>query len=256
MSEPITPPSSGHPNTKDKTGTPSFITTSKQASRAVWNQSFNDAMEASWNQTNTDNLESHESKFALTLVAIGIGLIIVIAGITLGWPTPKPAAPTHCLNLEAQSDLKVVPDAPPSPIPITAVTPVGGEKNGWNHPEWAGLAIDGKPETSWRTAPMRNATPENGGGFGLMLSLGQEPVKVRKVVVNSSATGGALQLRQSTPEDPAGGTLLGTQPLNSTVIFKLDQPVETNHLTLWSTQLPVAAGGGYRLIISEIQVLG
>ena len=100
-----------------------------------------------------------------------------------------------------------------------------------------------------------------GRGYGLVINLGETPVRVRKVVVTSSAHGGQLELRQPAdgqPADsqPAGATLLGALPLSNTTAFNLDTPVLTKQLVLWSTNLPTAPGGGFRLMISEVQVLG
>lgn len=218
-----------------------------------------------------------ESRFTIFSVIAGVIVVFVVATLVWMWPRPAATGAKHSLDLSASPDTLIVPEAEPAPIPIAGVTSISGKNDGWDHPELAGLAADGKPETSWRTASMRDATLVGGRGYGLVINLGETPVRVRKVVVTSSAHGGQLELRQpgggqpasDQPADgtspanpakptgtPADGTLLGALPLSDTTAFNLDTPVLTNQLVLWSTNLPTAPGGGFRLMISEVQVLG
>ncbi|NMW74273.1 hypothetical protein [Mobiluncus mulieris] len=207
------------------------------------------------------NPSQAESRFTIISVIQGIIAVFVVAMLVWMWPRPATTNAKHSLDLSTDPNMAIVPEAEPAPIPIAGVTSVSGIKDGWDHPELAGLAADGKPETSWRTASMRDATLVGGRGYGLVINLGETPVRVRKVVVTSSAHGGQLELRQPAdgqPADsqPAGGTLLGALPLSNTTAFNLDTPVLTKQLVLWSTNLPTAPGGGFRLMISEVQVLG
>lgn len=249
MTEPTTPP------------TPSaawrdFEQTAVAESAAVLSQSVSDALGAAQERDTAVKIPEEDSKFSLITVAIGVLVVFIIASVVWFWPHPEPATVKHALDLSARADLKVVPETEPAPVAIAGVASISGKNDGWDHPELAGLAIDGKPETSWRTAAMRDANLVGGRGFGLAINLGDNPVRVRKVVVTSSAKGGQLELRLTTADHPSGGTLLGAMPLADTTTFELATPVETNQLVLWSTNLPTAPGGGFRLMVSEVQVLG
>lgn len=228
----------------------------KADTRNVFSQSFADARQAAQDNDNAVKVAAEESKLTVKIVAVGVALVCIIALVVWFWPRPQATTANETLDLSPQSELKVVPDAAPAPLPIAGVTSISGKNDGWDNAEMAPLAIDGKPETSWRTDAMRTSTLVDGRGFGLAINLGEAPVKVRKVIVTSSAKGGVLELRQTTAQDPSGGTLLGSLPLADTVTYELAEPVETNQLVLWSTEMPTGPGGGFRLTVSEVQVLG
>lgn len=236
--------------------TPTSIPDSRPIVEDLLTRSVSEAVNAANEQDHAVKVQAADSKFTVTIVALGVVVVFVIACIAWFWPHPPVVATKHSLNLSAPADMKVVPDVEPEPVAIAGVASISGNNDGRDNPDTAGAAMDGKPETSWRTATMRSSAMKGKGGYGLDINLGQTPVKVRKVVVTSSANGGVLQLRQTTAADPSGGVLLGSQPVTENTIFQLDQAVETNELVLWSTELPTAPGGGYRLIISELQILG
>ncbi|NMW43749.1 hypothetical protein [Mobiluncus curtisii] len=229
----------------------------KAETTEVLNTSLSDARQAATDYTpKHEEVPAAESALTLKITVLGVVVVAVLALFAWFWPHPSSVRADHSLDLTPVPDLQVLPEAEPTPLPITSVTSISGLPDGYDHPELAGMAADGKPETSWRTAALRSAMLVGGRGYGLVINLGDSPVQVKKVVVSSASTGGTLELRQGNADNFRQATVLGSQPLSSTVTYHLARPVETNSLVLWCTEMPTSAGGEYRLNISEIQVIG
>lgn len=228
----------------------------RRHTEVVIDESLVNTRQAAVNGAGPSKVQQAEARLTIKIVIIGVLVVLVIATLAWLWPHPKPAQRHETLNLAPRGELKVLPDPEPTQLPLAGLHAVSTRSEGWENPELAPLANDGRPETSWRTATMRSQTLQFGRGYGLMLELGDTPVKVRKVQVSSPAKGGVLELRETTSEDPAGGTLLGSKPFEDTITFELDPSIETKQLLLWCTNLPTAPGGGFRAVISEVKVLG
>lgn len=232
--------------------------TLKSQTSGVINTSISDARSAATDLTPSkrDTVPASESALTIKIVAIGVIIVFILALTSWFWPRSHNSPTQETLDLAPVPDLKVLPDAPPAPLTIAGVSTVSGLADGYDHPELAGLAIDHQPETSWNTSTLRSPKLSYGRGYGLVLNLGEEPVTVKKVVLTTPTTGGNLELRNGNAENFRDATVLGSQPLSANVTFALASPVETNSLVLWCTEMPTAPGGGYRLSISEVQVLG
>lgn len=229
----------------------------KAETTEVLNTSISDARQAATDYTpKHEEVPAAESALTLKITVLAVAVVTILALLVWFWPHSASVPTDNSLDLSPVPDLQVLPEAEPTPLPIAGVASVSGLPDGYDHPELAGLAVDGKPETSWRSAALRSAVLAGGRGYGLVINLGESPVQVKKVVVSSASTGGNLELRQGNAENFREATVLGSQPLSSTVTYHLAQPVETNSLVLWCTEMPTAAGGEFRLNISEIQVLG
>lgn len=229
----------------------------KAETTEVLNTSLSDARQAATDYSpKHEEVPAAESALTIKIVALGVAVATVLALFAWFWPHTSSVKADDSLDLSPVPDLQVLPEAAPTPLPIISVATVSGLPDGYDHPELAGLAVDGKSETSWRTAALRSAVLAGGRGYGLVVNLGESPVRVKQVVVNSSSTSGNLELRLGNAENYPQATVLGSQPLSSTSTYHLAQPVETNSLVLWCTEMPTAPGGEYRLTISEIQVLG
>jgi hypothetical protein len=110
-------------------------------------------------------------------------------------------------------------------------------------PEQAPLAIDGDPTTYWHTC--RYQSPNFGGlalGAGLVINL-REPATVSTVILQTNSTGGHVQIRQTTAEDPGGGLLLAEGRFAFTTVLELAEPTELDSLVVWITELPPADDG-------------
>ena len=86
------------------------------------------------------------------------------------------------------------------PESATVFSPGGTPDN----PQDAGKAIDGDPDTAWKTVTYRDADPFPTfiEGQGLMLHL-SEPTALSAVTIDISSTGTEVQIRSSPTEKPA-----------------------------------------------------
>ncbi|HEY5979068.1 MAG TPA: murein biosynthesis integral membrane protein MurJ [Microlunatus sp.] len=154
------------------------------------------------------------------------------------------------------------------PLQIAGVRtfdPQGDPPNDENNGE-AKLAIDGNPETRWRTVKYLG-NPKLGGlkrGVGLIVDLG-EPVPVNGVNLRLSGNGTNLEIRVP-KTDPASVTkppiksdsqwrTVGKQAkAGSSATISLQDPVTTRFVLVYLTSLP-KEGGGYRGGIYEVGVV-
>ena len=127
------------------------------------------------------------------------------------------------------------------------------------NPELAPLAVDGDPDTSWRSMTYtQNLGP--GGlktGVGLLLDLGSvQSVSSIDLTLIGSPTSASFYLLDQAPaavrdsEPVARTTVTGTQDRVS-----LDEPVTGRYLVVWLTSLP-AIDGGFRGEVAEVAVRG
>jgi hypothetical protein len=129
------------------------------------------------------------------------------------------------------------------------------------NPEQAPLAIDGKPDTGWRTMTYKD-DPHLGGlksGVGLVLDLGSEQ-EVGSVEVRLVGSPTDLELFATPPgDDDAPTELADARRVTSrsadgtTAILRADSGVRTRYLVVWLTSLP-AVTGGFRGEIAEVTV--
>ncbi len=122
------------------------------------------------------------------------------------------------------------------------------------HPEAVERAYDADPSTFWYTRTYRN-NPAWGGfkaGAGYIVNL-REPAPVTNIQLNTNSTGGTWEIRDTTAEDPQGGTLLGTGTFSEVTELELEQPEVLRSFVIWIPELPTS-DGEYRLEITEIVV--
>jgi hypothetical protein len=129
------------------------------------------------------------------------------------------------------------------------------------NPDQVALAIDGKPDTGWRTLTYKDDARLGGlkSGVGLLLDLGSEQ-EVGSVQVQLVGSPTSLELYATAPgvNDPpteladtrrvATATADGT-----TAVLRADPAVRARFLVVWLTSLPAVAGG-FRGEIAEVAV--
>lgn len=162
--------------------------------------------------------------------------------------TGEPAAPAD------GSD--PVPEEPVTVPPVIA----GGKQialpgnTPGDHPELEGAAVDGDVITAWYSLTYN--TPQFGGytnGLGYLVTL-EQPATVSSLFLATKNTGGNVEIRATDENDPTGGQLLASGPLSPETPFTFD-PVETQSIVIWFTELPQATDdGGNRAHIYEINV--
>ena len=139
------------------------------------------------------------------------------------------------------------------PVSATVFAPGGTPDN----PQDADLAIDGNPDTSWKTVTYRDAVPFPNfiEGQGLLLHL-SEPTALSAVTIDLSSTGTDVQIRSSPTENPAA--LADTTELTPTTALQpgenridVRNRTKTSNVLVWISTLGTTDGQS-RTEISEI----
>ncbi|WP_460705434.1 protein kinase family protein [Myceligenerans halotolerans] len=123
-----------------------------------------------------------------------------------------------------------------STLVATGGAPVEGDDA--DYPETASRVSDGDPTTFWYTRTF--ASPDFGGfktGTGVALTL-QEAAAVSTIELSTNSEGGNVQIRATTPDDPAGGQVVAEGPVSANTTFTLDEPVVGESFVIWFTALP------------------
>lgn len=116
------------------------------------------------------------------------------------------------------------------------------------------LAHDGDPSTFWFSYTYNS--PAFGGlkeGMGLEVTLAA-PAQVSGVTLNVNGSGGNVEVRATTASTPTEGPALGAGPLGPETSFDFAEPVTTQTLVLYFTELPTNSAGQYRIEVTEITV--
>lgn len=155
-------------------------------------------------------------------------------------PTPEPESEPQ----EEQAE----PAAAIKPASAQSLDPFGDNNE---HPENAGLVIDGANDQAWSSRYYYDASLAWKQGIGMAVTLEQE-AEISGIDVQGTGTGGNVQVRATGADDPTGGTLLAEGAFTEgTTSFEFD-PTTTGSVVLWVTDLPAAADGQFKVTISEI----
>ncbi len=206
-----------------------------------------------WDTSSWDDDAPGRSWLRLALAIGGVLLLVVaiIVAFNLGQGT-GPEEASESPSTEPSS-------APAEPITIAGVSDFdpGGDPPEEN-PESAPLAADGNPRTAWRTStyfdPLNLLKP----GVGLLVDLG-EPTEVSQVDVSFIGSPTSFEILAAeegaaAPTSNEGLARVGKLDNASTQgEVPLDEPVTTQYLVVWLTELP-PADGGFRGQVAEIVV--
>ncbi|HAM43930.1 MAG TPA: murein biosynthesis integral membrane protein MurJ [Propionibacteriaceae bacterium] len=180
----------------------------------------------------------------VSLVVAAVG--IVCAGV-LTWQARAVAQPLSAHNITKVQDFDPKAD--------------GG--SGGENSRKVRLAVDGNPETAWRTEKYAAATIPDRPGVGLMIDLGmaEEVSSVQLTLVGSGTTVQVLlpkdpnhsastkSVKDWTPIAEASGAA-------TTAEIVLPEQTTTRYLLVYLTELPDSGGGKYQGGIAELSVLG
>ena len=144
--------------------------------------------------------------------------------------------------------------------PITGTTASDLDPQGEppeEYPDLAALAVDGDPETYWRTETYFDQLGPGGlkTGVGLYVDLGDtREVSQIDLTVNATPTSVTYYLTDTEPTGVADLTPLEEVTLDrARVRTRLEEPASGQYLVVWLTELP-AVDGGFRGEIAEIVV--
>lgn len=201
-------------------------------------------------------------KWILALVGIVVLIVLVVAFKTLFSPTqpretdakntPAPSitdTPSPTTSEPTPTETSQSPSGlPPKIASATALDPDGDGE----HPETQGNAVDGDPNTSWRTRWYNDPKMPGKSGIGLAISL-EERADVSRVQLTVDGVGGNVQVRATDAANPTGGALLAEGPFSPTTVFDFE-PTEATTVVLWITELPVASDENNRVAIFEVDI--
>ncbi|HEY8374518.1 MAG TPA: protein kinase family protein [Pseudonocardiaceae bacterium] len=146
------------------------------------------------------------------------------------------------------------PDARPVDVDSLAVYNVKGDAD---NAEQVGKAVDGDPDTSWKTEIYQQQFPQDKPGIGLRFSF-REAVSLAQVNIDSPSDGTVVEIRAATSEKPdlKDTVKIGEARLvNGRTEVHIDNPEPVRHVVLWITELSGSAGQ-QRSEISEVEFLG
>lgn len=127
------------------------------------------------------------------------------------------------------------------------------------HHELAPLAVDGDPETAWRTMTYSQQLGPGGlkTGVGLTVDLGTTGTVSRvDLTFVGSPTGFSVFVSDTAPTGVRGLTPVASLTASeASQRVSLDPAVTGRYVTIWLTSLPTIEGG-YRGAIAEVAVLG
>ncbi|WP_135454702.1 serine/threonine-protein kinase [Mycobacterium sp. DL99] len=147
----------------------------------------------------------------------------------------------------------------PGPIVTPETATVFSPGGSPDHPDQAGLAIDGNPDTSWPTDIYQDAAPFPAfkEGVGLLLQL-PSPTALSEVTIDVPSTGTEVQIRAADSAHP--NSLSDTTELTPTVALQpgqntitVDNQTETSNVLVWISKLGTLDGQS-RTNISEVML--
>jgi hypothetical protein len=199
-------------------------------------------------------------RLAVVLTAVLVVALVVVLGSVFALDLGRGPAddPTSTPSASTSPSAKATAG---KPVPITGVRdfdPQGDPPE--ENPDLAGLAVDGKPDTSWTTVTYRG-NPRLGGlksGVGLRVDLGRK-TRVGEVRLTLGGSPTSLQIlaapdATSAPTGTDGLTTVASDTGAGTAVdLRLEKAVSTRWLVVWLTSLPPAPGG-FQGRVAEISV--
>ncbi|MDI9582406.1 protein kinase family protein [Thermobispora bispora] len=180
----------------------------------------------------------------LVMVAVGVGAWTV--GKNLG-NTPT-VVQTIIQSASPSQKLTVV-----KPVSATGFDPLGDDKT--ENPEYAGLAIDGKPSTEWHTQSYTSADLGRlKEGVGLLLDMGK-PIRIADVtVLLSNSPGADVELKVGDAAQLSSlKTVAKARNASGTVKLTPEKEATGQYVVIWFTRVPLHEGK-YRGTIYEVTV--
>ncbi|RXR22326.1 hypothetical protein EQW78_13835 [Oerskovia turbata] len=121
-------------------------------------------------------------------------------------------------------------------------------------PEAVPFAVDGDPATFWYTYSYNSAAfGGNKSRTGYTFTLADEAT-VQRIVLDTNNTGGHVEVRAITDDEPNGGDVLASAAFSQSVELELDPATEGTTFVLFITELPTNAEGKFRVELKEITV--
>ncbi|AKU14994.1 protein kinase family protein [Luteipulveratus mongoliensis] len=211
--------------------------------------------------TGREEPDRDSSRLALGIVAgvVVIALVLAFFGLRSifsgGDDSNNPAGPTLQSGTTSASQPGSSSGRPASgPIAVQSISSFDPEGRGNEKDELARLAIDGNPDTRWRSYIYKNET--FGGiksGAGLILNLGSAK-DVRSVQVSISGETTDITVYVSDEKRLSGAKELGKISGTGDQTATASQPVKGQYVIVWITKLSQEQRRAFRDQIAEIKV--
>jgi hypothetical protein len=212
-----------------------------------------------------DEVDDQPGRSWLWLAALVAALALVLLAVVVAFNVGRGRTP---LGAEPEPEGSRTPSATISPTADAGLTAYDGvtatdfDPQGEDlqeFPDLAPLAVDGNPETSWRTQTYLQQLGPGGlkTGVGLVLDLGGsgEVGEVALTLVGQP-TAVSVYVTEAAPRGVRGLTPATTATADGTdLAIALDEPATGRFVTVWLTSLP-AVEGGFRGAVAEVEVLG
>ena len=198
-----------------------------------------------------------------------VAIAFIWAAATLFKPTSDPATtkPVATATATAGATAEAKPaqtTAPAQDYPAPAISTVtllnpeasaldASNVDEQDSPSTIGNTYDGNPATVWRSWWYSAPTYVGKSGLGLEIKLA-EKTEVSSVTLAVSGTGGNVQWRDTTSDQPKAGSVLAEGAMSAETTLSVDEPQVTDSIVLWFNELPTDEEGNYRISISEISV--
>ncbi|WP_311470909.1 murein biosynthesis integral membrane protein MurJ [uncultured Actinomyces sp.] len=195
----------------------------------------------------------------VTIIVLLVGLLFAVQNLVHLFQHPisdedKPAAetvPSNSAGANPGPQQPAQPAQPAAPITISGAQSLDPFGDNNEHPELAGNLVDGDPGTEWYSRFYNSSTMDSKKGIGVAVTLAS-PARVSAIELQGTGSGGHVQIRATSPEDPQGGTLLAEGAFTQgTTTFEFT-PTETGSIVVWVTEMPRASDGLNKATISEI----
>ncbi|WP_433435980.1 protein kinase family protein [Nonomuraea sp. CA-141351] len=171
----------------------------------------------------------------LVIAAVGVGAWTI--GRSLGGPTtPEAKGTAPSSSSSASAEAQVV-----EPKKAQGFDPLGDNTE---KPDLAGLAIDGKPGTLWKTERYDSADLGNlKKGVGLLLDMGKSMQISDVVATLSDAPGATVELKVGDSPDLGSLKTVATEKnVAGKTTLTPDQPATGQYVLIWFTRVPMDAG--------------
>ena len=186
-------------------------------------------------------------------IAVAAGLVVLFLGLWLaisrGLDEDSAAPPEPPVGTAPKPQTPARPKpAVPRPVPFVRLTAAGAldpEGDGRERDEEAGLAVDGRRDTAWRTERYSHFFKD---GVGLVLDAGRR-VRVERVVVDVPARGASAAIRLGEERDGPFRTVAPARPLNGRTRFTVAKR-PGRYVVVWVVAIP----DGEAAEISEVRL--
>jgi hypothetical protein len=193
------------------------------------------------------HVETNRLLAAAGLLTLLVGLWLAIS-TGIGDDDASTAGPTATQATEPASPTPRPKPARPRAAPLVRLNAAGAydpEGDGRERDEEAGLAVDGRTDTAWRTERYSSFFK---AGVGLVLDLGRTRL-VERVVVDSPTRGARAEIRLGNSREGPFTTAATARPLAETTSFPVARRIG-RYVVVWVIEVP--DGGATE--VSEVRV--